>query len=80
MNLCSLVECCGMYELFEKDADKVKFTLESPSSFFPYDGALNNLKQCVPMKGISVIDWDARVENTMCFLETLATIRKSPKE
>ena len=56
MNLCSLVECCGMYELFEKDADKVKFTLESPSSFFPYDGALNNLKQCVPMKGISVID------------------------
>ena len=58
-----------MFELFEKYIDKVKFPLESPTIFLPDDGALNNVKHCVPMKDIAVFfrDQDASIQDAMNF-------------
>ena len=56
-----------MLELFEKDIDKVQCPLESPFMFLPNDVALNNIKQCVTMKDVSlfVTDQDVSFEDTM---------------
>ena len=40
-----MVEDSKMFELFEKDMDKVIFILESSSIFLPNVGALNNIKK-----------------------------------
>ena len=42
-----------MFELFEKDTNKVKFPLEPRSIFLPNDVILNNIKKYVPMKDVA---------------------------
>ena len=70
MTTCSMVEDITMFELFEKDVDKVKFPLESPTMFLPKDGALKKIKLFVPMKHAdsSVTDQNIRSEDAMSFL------------
>ena len=78
----TLVEDSDMFELFEKDISKVKFPLESLSTFLPDDETLTHIKSNVPTKDASTFmcDENITIDQAMSFLDVLATLLKLLKE
>ena len=76
-----LAEDIGTFELFEKDINRVQFSLNSPENFIRDNDNLKHAKKRMPMEDMSnfIRDINKCIGDEMSFIGALASLLKLPK-